>query len=334
MKRNSSLKILGLDSNATPDEIKKTYRRLSMKYHPDKNNGIDVDDRFRKLNNAYEYLTGKNEEEEEFFEFTPGDAGIPIDIIKMMFNMGGAGAHMGGAGAHMGGAHMGGASGPMGGARVHTFETGRGGRTHTTQFDLRDLFGNIEDLNMFPGNMPMEKPPPIVEKINISLEDCYNGCNIPINIKRWHKMPGMNEETETIYIDIKSGIDNNEMIIIREKGHIIHDNLRGDVKIFVNIDEKLNSKYTPFKRNGLDMEFKVDISLKEALCGCSFELKHISGQSFTLRNNKLINPGTIVTLNNLGFKRDDSVGKLILEYNIIFPTKLDSSQIESLKTIL
>ena len=73
----------------------------------------------------------------------------------------------------------------------------------------------------------------------------------------------MNEETETIYIDIKSGIDNNEMIIIRDKGHVIHDNLRGDVKIFVTINDDLQSKYTPFKRNGLDMEFKVDISLKQ-----------------------------------------------------------------------
>tara|TARA_Y100000768_G_scaffold387239_1_gene377877 strand:+ start:985 stop:1980 length:996 start_codon:yes stop_codon:yes gene_type:complete len=331
MKRNSSLKILGLDTNATPDEIKKSYRRLSMKYHPDKNNGIDVDDRFRNLNNAYEYLTGKNKDEEDMFEFSPGDSEIPIEIIKMMFSMGGANG-MGGPGA-MGG--MGGIGGMGGmGARVHTFEGG-GRRRHTTTFDLNDLFGNIDDINMFPrNNMPLEKPPPIVEKISISIEDCYNGCNIPINIKRWHKMPGMNEETETIYIDIKSGIDNNEMIIIREKGHVIHDTLRGDIKIFVTINDVIPSKYTPFRRNGLDMDFKVDIPLKEALCGCSFDLKHISGQTFTLRNNKLISPGTKISLDKYGFKRDDSVGKLNLEYNIIFPTKLETSQIESLKTIL
>ena len=82
------------------------------------------------------------------------------------------------------------------------------------------------------------------------------------------------------------------------------------------------------------MEFKVDISLKQALCGYSFDLKHISGQTFTLRNSKLISPGTKISLDKYGFKGDDSIGKLNLEYNIIFPTKLDSSQIESLKTIL
>ena len=339
MKRISSLNILGLDGNATPEEIKKSYRRLSMKYHPDKNNGIDVDDRFRNLNNAYEYLTGKNEEE-EVFEFSPCDAEIPIEIIKMMFGMGANGMGANGMGANGMGANGMGANG-MGangmGARVHMFEGGMGGgrRRNTTTFDLNDLFCNIDDINIFPGkNMPFEKPPPIIEKVLISIEDCYNGCTIPINIKRWHKMPGMNEETETIYIDIKSGIDNNEMIIIRDKGHVIHDNLRGDVKIFVTINEDLQSKYTPFKRNGLDMEFKVDISLKEALCGCSFDLKHISGQTFTLRHSKLISPGTKISLDKYGFKRDDSIGKLNLEYNIIFPTKLDSSQIESLKTIL
>ena len=47
MNRTTSLKILELTGNATPDEIKKAYRRLSIKYHPDKNNGVDIDDRFR-----------------------------------------------------------------------------------------------------------------------------------------------------------------------------------------------------------------------------------------------------------------------------------------------
>jgi len=322
MKRISTLKILGLNGNATPDEIKKAYRKLSIKYHPDKNNGIDIDDRFRNLNNAYEYLTCKHDDDSAMnFEFETGDGGIPIEIIKMMFGM-------------------------AGGSRGRTFETshsgwnGQGGggggqsSSRAPQFELHDLFGNIDDIKMFSGNMPLEKPPPIVQKVTISIEDCYNGCNIPINITRWHKMPGMHEEIETIYIDIKSGIDNNEMIIIREKGHIIHDNLCGDVKIFVNIDETLPDKTTPFKRNGLDMEFKVDISLKDALCGSSFELKHLSGQQFTLRNNKLISPGMKVTLNELGFKRDDSIGKIIIFYNIIFPNKLELSQIESLKTIL
>ena len=319
MNRTTSLKILELSGNATPDEIKKAYRRLSIKYHPDKNNGVDIGDRFRNLNNAYEKLTGKNDDDEGEI-FTAADAGIPIDIIKMMFGMGAGG---------MGGGGMGGGSRP----RMHTFECGSR-MPRQASFDIQELFGNIDDINMFHGHSPLEKPPPIVQKVTIGMDSCYNGCNIPINIKRWHKMPGMNEEEETIYIDIKSGIDNNEMLIIRDKGHVINDNLRGDVKIFVNIDDTSLPKYTPFKRNGLDMEFNIDISLKDALCGCSFELKHISGQKFTLRNNKLLSPGSKVSINDLGFKRDGSIGKIIILYNIIFPTKLESSQIESLKTIL
>ena len=93
MKRQEYLKTLGLTSTATPEEIKKSYRKLSLKYHPDKNNGsAESTEKFNKLNEAFSYLTNKNGEQDEENVFTfnsmgGGTGGInPHDIFNMMFN--------------------------------------------------------------------------------------------------------------------------------------------------------------------------------------------------------------------------------------------------------
>ena len=155
---------------------------------------------------------------------------------------------------------------------------------------------------------------------------------MPIEITRWLVEGDVKrEETETIYIPIPCGVDNNEIIILRDKGNCLSDQNKGDIKVFIKIQND-----TDFVRNGLDLTLNKTISLKEALCGFDFDMNFLDGRTFKLNNHM----GNIITHNytkvipNLGMKREDHVGNLHLNFNVVFPEKLTIEQMEALAKIL
>ena len=175
---------------------------------------------------------------------------------------------------------------------------------------------------------------PILKTITITIEEAYTGCSIPINITRWVKNTQRHktEEQETVYIDIPKGVDKNEMFIIKDKGNVVlQGDLKGDVKVTVDI--KNNS---PFVRDGMDLIYHKTLSLKESLCGFSFELPHVNGKTYNINNNK----GSVVGNNQkkiipkLGMIRDKTTGSLIIEFIVEFPNKLEESVIDKIQELL
>jgi DnaJ family protein A protein 2 len=77
------------------------------------------------------------------------------------------------------------------------------------------------------------------------------------------------------------------------------------------------------------------ISLKDALCGFSFEITYINGKSYTLNNNagNIIPHGFQKIIPNMGLERESHKGNMIIEFNVQFPEKLSESVIASLKKI-
>ena len=80
-------------------------------------------------------------------------------------------------------------------------------------------------------------------------------------------------------IKIPIGVDENENIILRNCGNIINEQCMGDIRIIINIQNT-----TEFKRNGLDLYYNKKISLKDALCGFTFDIIHLNGQNICINN--------------------------------------------------
>ena len=323
MNTNEKLyEALGVSKTASQDEIKKAYRKLSMELHPDRNNGSqESTEKFQKIAAAYDIL-GDESKRQQYdmqgrFQFSTNSQqgqgmfnpfsgmGInPNDLFN--FFAGNMQSTSGGAGANGVGANGVGEN---------------GGQPHMQFFSSMDQF-----------NRNMNKPVPIIKNIELTMSKTYTDSNVPVEITRWIVENGIKrEENETLYVAIPKGVDNNEMVILREKGNILNDNNKGDVKIFIKVTND-----TEFTRNGLDLVLHKIISLKEALCGFEFDMKHIDGKIFKVNNGN----GSVIGFNHkkviagLGMKRDSHTGNLIIDFTVSFPEKLSEKQVEQLSKIL
>jgi DnaJ family protein B protein 4 len=332
--------ILEVPETATMDEIKKSYRRLSLIHHPDKNNNSsDSVARFQKIGEAYDVL-GDAEKKQEYdmsrnnpFIKMMGQPGgfqggnNPMDdILSSLFGfpmqgMPGMGGHQMG-GHQMGGHQMGhmGFGFPMNMGGIHMGGGGFGPNVR--------VFHNGQPINI---QQQIQKPPPIVMNITVPIDKILSSTTVPIDIERWIIENGNKVfEHETVYVTIPKGIDEGEMIILKDKGNSINEECKGDIKIVVKIENT-----TDFQRSGLDLVLQKTISIKEALCGFVFELKYITGKTYTINNNagNIIPNGYRKIIPNMGFTREEHTGNLIIVFDVKFPEKLSDEALEALKNI-
>jgi len=319
--------ILEVSETAAIDEIKKSYRRLSMLYHPDKNkNNPEATARFQKLSEAYETLGDQDKKKE--YDMTRNNP-----FLKMMGQGQGQG-HGPTSMEDMLASLFGGM--PFG----HMQSFGPGLNPGQGQ-------GLGQGINMFGPNMRifqngvevnpqgfaqgMQKPTPIIKTISVPIDKILTGTTIPVDIERWIIQDEIKVfENETVYVTVPKGIDEGEIIVLREKGNAIREDCKGDIKIFVKIEND-----TEFKRSGLDLLLEKTITVKEALCGFNFELKYITGKTYTITNNSgnIISQGYRKIIPNMGFQREQHIGNLIIFFNVKFPEKLTDEVMEQLKKI-
>jgi len=308
--------ILEIPETSSIDEIKKSYRRLSMIYHPDKNkNNPEATSKFQKISEAYETL-GDIDKKREY------DAMKNNPFIKMM-NVN----------------PNGGFQNPMEDLFANLFAG--------MPFAHMQSFGNDQSGGPFGGNIRIfhngvpinpqgfpqgfQKPTPIIKNIVVPIDKILTGTIIPTDIERWIINNGNKIfENETVYVTVPKGIDEGELIVLKDKGNVLRDDCKGDIKIFIKIENN-----TEFKRSGIDLIYEKTITIKEALCGFTFELKYITGKVYTINNSSgnIISHGYRKTIQNMGFSRDNHTGNLIIIFSVIFPDKLTEETIEKLKKI-
>jgi DnaJ-class molecular chaperone len=304
-------KTLGVSKNATESEIKKAYRKLSLEYHPDKNDSSDAVEKFQKINEAYETLGdpdkrriydmgGHDNPISDGFPGFPGGfpGGFPFGSVHRMHTGGGPDINdifehffngMGGVGIHAHGS---------GGPNIRIFHNGR------------------------PVHMSQAKPPALQKTIPITLEQAYQGFTLQFET---------DIQDEKVRIDVHRGIENQEVIVIPEKG-IQQGNMRGDLHLQFEI-----AKHDYFERKGSDLYCKKTISLKDALCGFTVEIPHISGKMLRLSNHhqgNIIHPGFKREVPEYGMTLENKTGKLIMEFDVQFPESLTAEQKQALQGIL
>ena len=308
---------LGVSQDADDNEIKKAYRKLSLKYHPDRNQDEDATRKFQEINQAYETISDNSKRQQYDMELKFGGGGHGMNGMHNMeeftdlnniFNM-----MFGGMGIH----RMGGMHGMGGMPNIHVFHNGGPGNFHAE----------------FSTHFHQSPPPPISKTVDVTLEQSFHGISLPVEIQKWVIINNMKvNEKENIMVNIPAGMDEGDTLVLQGKGNVINENIKGDVKINIKIQNN-----TIFKRQGLDLILHKKISLKEALCGFSFEIPHINGKTFTLNNinnSTIIKPGFKKTIQNLGFTRENTTGNLIVEIDVEFPTSLTKEQITAISEIL
>jgi DnaJ-class molecular chaperone len=303
-------KILGINKKSSKEEIKQAYRKLQLNNHPDKNNNsLSSIETTQKINEAYSVLSDEKKKKEYDLlnkhnsqeRQERQERQETQDIFKEFFGK-------------------------------------RGYNDPFLNETLPNIFNmmnnDLHNIHFFHNNIPINinKPLPIMKKITINMIQVLEGCIIPVEIERWIIQNDTKIfEQEVLYINIPKSIDQGEMIILKDKGNSINEIIKGDIKIMIDI---VND--TKFVRDGLNLIYHKTLTLKESLCGFSFELEYINKKIFTLNNHtgNIISPNYQKVIPNLGLERDNYKGNLIIIFNIEFPSSLNEQQIKILNDTL
>ena len=303
--------ILGVNNEANEAEIKKAYRQLSLKYHPDRNSSEEAVSKIQKINEAYETLSDEQRRQQYDHELKHGGGGgMPpmgeeFHDINHIFNM------MFGGGGIPG---------------MHGINIQSGGP------GIRIFHGGMPGMHAMFHHHVHQEAEPIQTVIKITLEQSFHGCVFPLEIERFNiENNARTTEKETLYITIPQGIDDNEQIVIQGKGNRIHDH-SSDVRIIIQLENT-----TTFKRSGMDLIYNKKTTLKEALCGFTFEIVHLNGKHLSINNknnHSVIKPNFTKVVPQLGMVRDNNYGNLLIVFDVEFPDSLTVEQITALEGIL
>ncbi len=286
-------KVLGIDKKASADEVKKAYRKLARKYHPDLNpNDKEANKLFQQINEANEVLSDpdKRKKYDEYGENWQHAEQFENARQSQRQNYGGPGQGFGG-----------------GGFSAEDF----GGSGFSDFFE--SMFGS--GGRSYGGRTPKYKGQDFQAELQISLREAYT------THKRTITVNGKN-----LRITIPAGVANGQVIKLKGQGSPgANGGPAGDLYITFNITED-----PMYKRLNDDLYLTQDIDLYSAVLGGETIVDTLSGK-VKLKIAAGTQNGTKVRLKGKGFpvyKQDNTYGNLFVTYNVKIPTTLTARQKE------
>jgi molecular chaperone DnaJ len=245
--------ILGVKKTASDDEIKKTYRALAKKFHPDKNKGNkDAEAKFKEISEAYSVL-GEKEKREQYDR-----------LGREAFHFGGASGPFGGGGAN-----------PFGGFDFSQFTraAGAGGAGARTRTRRTTSGGGFTDIfsDLFGGGGGFEAGPQrggdVEAEVTIDFRDAVLGTTMELTLARGGATP------DTVKVKIPEGVRNGQRIRLRGKGAPgVDGGPPGDLNLLVHV-----RPHPFFERRGDDIHIELPITVGEAIRGADVEVPTIHG---------------------------------------------------------
>lgn len=339
--------VLGVDRNATDAEIKKAYRKLAMKYHPDVNKEPGAEDRFKEINEAYEVLSDKDKRAtyDQFghagmdgfgqggFQGGFTDFGDLNDIFGSFF--GGSGFGFGSSGRRSSNQPRQGNDRYMQ-MRIN-FMDSIFGKTETVSLDLEETCSHCHgsgaespsDIQTCPTchgtGYVMTQQRSVFGTIQQQsvCPDC-RGTGKKIN-HACHKCHGSGYEKKHVKLDIKipAGIQTGQQIRISGKGERgINGGPNGDLYI-----EIIVQPHSTFRRDGNDIHIKVPISSLDATIGTTVQVPTVYGD-VELKIPEGTQPNTKFRLKGKGVQTQRGTGDEYVEVTIEIPRKLSRKERE------
>lgn len=253
MSQKDFYKILGVSKNSPDSEIKKAFRKLAMKYHPDKNPGDKkAEDTFKQISEAYEVLSDPQKKQYyDRFGAVPNAAGgfNPNDFANQAGGFGAGGAA--GFGARGQQYHQGGPE------------------------SFQDVFGDIFGEFFGAGtraNSKTKKPDrgaDLKYTLSIELEDAARGSEKVVGFIRKR---GNKDEAAKIAVKVPPGVKNDQKLKLKGEGDVAHSGEAGDLYVIINI-----KPHPLFQLDGKDIRIDVPVTLSEAVAGGDIRIPTTSG---------------------------------------------------------
>lgn len=295
--------VLGVSKDASDADIKKAYRKLARKYHPDQNPGDAASEaKFKDISEANSVLSDAEQRKE-------------YDAIRAM----GSGARFtapGSAGAGGFEDVFGGMFGQGGGRQSYTFQQGGG--------DYDDLIGGLfgggrfgQPSGGYRGFGGPSRGRDVTATTTLDFITATKGEQITLQTA----------EGKPITVRIPAGVADGQKIRLRGKGHPSPDGGEsGDIILTVNV-----RKHPVFERDGLNLRVTVPVTFAEAALGSTIQVPTLGGDPVKLRVAPGTPSGRVLRVKGRGVETSKGTGDLLAVVQIAVPSHLSSDAEAKLK---
>jgi len=305
--------ILGVQKGANDAELKRAYRKLAMRWHPDKNKGDDsAKDKFQEISRAYDVLTDVEKRaiydahgEEGLLNGVPGDEGKDgTEAFPASVDAG------------------------------EIFERFFGTANPFSDFGFGDTMPFASAMKAAGPT----QPPAVTTELGCTLEELHNGCTkrLAISRKRLGSTGGNAVEDEKVLtIHVQPGWKKGTKITFPQEGDEAPGQLPADL-VFV-VAEKAHDV---FAREGSNLVHTAKVTLLAALTDCVVKVPMLDGRTLSLPCNEVIAPGYQKTIAGEGMPLGGAKGKggakgdLLLKFDIAFPDFINDAKKPKLVELL